>query len=239
MMIAAILLVIKLAAQSGTAMYSETMKLEIHLDGMDPGMEDMLPKERKVNKLLYFTPEATLFVNQEGSEDEEVSEEMAGGGTMVIKMEEPDERYYFDVKKQEVIEQRDFMSRMFLIESSADTLPWKLTGNRKEILGYSCMEAYYLKDSSRTVAWFAPAIPVSSGPGSYCGLPGLILEVNVNDGKRVIVCTSISMGEVADKLEKPKQGKKVSKEEFRAIVEEKTGQMNEGEGGVFMIKITR
>jgi len=236
---AACLLVIKMSAQSGTAIYSETMKLEIHLEGMDSGMEDMLPKERKVTKVLYFTPEATLFSNQDGSENEEVSEEMAGGGTMVIKMEEPDERYYFDLKNQAITEQRDFMSRMFLIETKAEPLPWKLTGNSKEILGYTCMEAFYVKDSSRTVAWFAPSIPISSGPGNFSGLPGLILEVNVNDGKRVILCNSITMGEVADKLEKPRQGKKVSKEEFRAIVEEKTGQMNEGEGGVFMIKITR
>ena len=36
-------------------------------------------------------------------------------------------------------------------------------------------------------AWFTPDIPVGQGPGSYWGLPGLILEVN--DGRTAILCS--------------------------------------------------
>jgi GLPGLI family protein len=239
LMIPAVFCMLAVMAQQGTVVYDETMKLEIHLEGESAAMQDLLPKERKVSRLLYFTPEATLMVNKTKAEDPEVAEEMAGGGTMVIKMEEPDEKTFFDIENQKVIEQRDFMSRMFLIESAVDSLPWKLTGNRREILGYPCLEAYYVKDSSKTVAWFTPSIPIPAGPGNFRGLPGLILEVNVNEGKRLITASSVTMQDVTSLIQKPRQGKKVTKEEFQAIVEEKTGEMNSEGGGVFMIKITQ
>jgi GLPGLI family protein len=231
--------VLSASAQKGTVVYNETMKLEIHLEGDAAGMQDMLPKERTSTKLLHFTQDASLYENARQNDDQEVSDQMQGGGNVVIKMEEPEEKTYFDIKNQKLTQQRDFMSRLFLIESAPDTLPWKLTGNRREILGYTCLEAAYTKDSSRTVAWFAPSIPVPTGPGSYRGLPGLILEVNVNDGKRVISASSVKDEDVASLIVRPKKGKKVSKEEFNKMVEEKTGQSKSEGGAVFMIKIDK
>lgn len=224
-------------AQSGTVVYNETMKLEIHLEGAGAEMENMFPKERTSAKLLHFSEDASLFVNGPKNEEQEVNEEMAGGGRMVIKIDEPDEQLYFDIKNQMVTEQRDFMSRMFLIEFQPDTTAWKLTGNRREILGYPCMEAFYVKDSVKTMAWFAPSIPVSTGPDKYHGLPGLILEVNVNDGKRLITAASVTPGDITALLVKPKKGKKVTREEFNKMVEEKTGENQEEGGDVIMIKI--
>jgi GLPGLI family protein len=239
MICCALSIILSASAQEGTVVYNETMKLEIHLDGDVAGMQDMLPKERKTTKLLHFTPDASIYLNSSKADEQEVNEEMAGGGTMVVKMEEPDEIRYFDIKNQKTIDQRDFMSRMFLIESNADTLPWKLTGNRRDILGFACMEASYTKDSSTTTAWFAPTIPVSTGPGNFRGLPGLILEVNVNQGKRVISAASVSMGDVTSLIVKPKKGKKISKDDFNKMVAEKTGDQKSEGGAVFMIKVTR
>ncbi len=227
------------SAQSGTVVYNETMKLEIHLEGMGSDMEQMLPKERKAVKMLHYSPDASIYLNGEKNEEQEVTEEMAGGGTMIIKMDEPDEQVYFDIKNQTVTEQRDFMSRMFLIESLIDSIPWKLTGSRREILGLTCMEAMFIKDTVKTVAWFTPDIPVSTGPGKYRGLPGLILEVNVNEGKRLITAASATPGDVSALLVSPKKGKKVTRAEFNRMVEEKSNE-NQGEGGAtFMIKISQ
>lgn len=235
MIISALICLAGLAsAQTGTVVYNETMKLEIHFEGMDPAMADMIPKERKSVKMLHYSPDASLYLNGKQSDDEAVTEEMAGGGTMVIQMQEPNEQLYLDLKNQKVIEQRDFMSRMFLIVSEADTLPWKLTGNRREILGTPCFEAVYQKDTVKTIAWFAPSIPVPAGPGRYNGLPGLILEVNVDEGKRILSAVSVTPGEVASLITRPSKGKKVTREEFEEIVKEKTGEM-QGEGGATMM----
>lgn len=239
MFCSALAMVSVVKAQSGKVIYNETRKLEIHLEGDASEMQNLLPKERTSSHALYYTPDASLYINLKQSDEQDVNEQMTGGGTVMIKMQEPEGQIYSDFKNQKTIEQREFMSRMFLIESAADSVAWKLTVNRKDIFGYPCMEAFYVKDSTKTVAWFTPSIPVSGGPSDFHGLPGLILEVNVNEGKRIISAATVSPGDVTSMIVKPKQGKKVTKDEFRKIVAEKTGD-NKSEGGAtFMIRIER
>lgn len=216
---------------SGTVKYEEKVKLDIHLDGDGAQFSNMLPKERKSNKILVFNPDAALYSNNKDAEEEEILSDEAGGAMVQIHMEEPDNKLYTDLKTRKQIEQREFMTRMFLIEGEMETSPWKLTGEEREILGFTCQEAVMEKDSVKTVAWFTPSIPVSAGPGSYNNLPGLVLEVNVKDGNRIISATSIeeNTGDIA-RLDKPKEGKKVTKEEFDKIVDEKMKEMGAERG---------
>ncbi|MFH0760929.1 MAG: GLPGLI family protein [Bacteroidota bacterium] len=217
---------------SGTVRYEEKVKLDIHLEGDGAQFSNMLPKERKSNKILVFNQDAALYTNNKDvAEEEDIMSDVEGGGMIQVHMEEPDNRLFTDLKTKKQIEQREFMTRMFLIEGEMETSPWKLTGNAREILGYTCQEAVLEKDSVKTVAWFTPSIPVSAGPGLYNNLPGLVLEVNVKDGDRIITATSVeeTTGDIA-RLEKPKEGKKVTKEEFNRIVEEKRKEMGIEEG---------
>ncbi|WP_397445298.1 GLPGLI family protein [Polaribacter sp. R77954] len=93
------------------------------------------------------------------------------------------------------------------------------------------------KDSTKTekkdeikllsvTAWYSPQIPVSSGPESYWGLPGLILELNA--GRTTMLCTEIVLNpEEAMEIKKPKKGKKVNREEYNEIVKVKTEELKE------------
>lgn len=75
-------------------------------------------------------------------------------------------------------------------------------------------------------AWFTPDIPVGQGPGSYWGLPGLILEVN--DGRTAILCSKIVLNpEEEIEIEEPKRGKEVSQAEYNKIMAEKIKEMSE------------
>jgi GLPGLI family protein len=235
----ALALVSAASAQTGTIIYNETRKIEIHLDGDASQMENLIPKERASSHLLYYSPDASLYKNNKHADEQDVSEEMAGGGTVMIKMQEPDELIYFDFKNQKTIDQREFMSRMFLIESVEDSVSWKLTGNQKTILGFPCMEAFYVKDSIKTVAWFTSAIAISGGPAHFHGLPGLILEVNSNNGMRIISAVSVTPGDISTLIIKPKQGKKMTQAEFMKMVEEKTGATKGNGNETIMIKIQR
>ena len=75
-------------------------------------------------------------------------------------------------------------------------------------------------------AWYAPQIPVSSGPDKYWGLPGLILELNA--GRTTMLCTEVSINsdEVLE-IEEPKKGKKVTRVEYTKIIKEKTAELKE------------
>ena len=73
-------------------------------------------------------------------------------------------------------------------------------------------------------AWYTPQIPVSAGPNTYYGLPGLILELNA--GRTTMLCTevTISSQEVLE-IEEPNKGKEVSREEYIKIVKVKTEEL--------------
>jgi len=225
---------------SGKIYYEEITKMEIKLEGESSQFADMLPKEQKSQQMLYFTPDASLYqLNNEKQEEETISTE-AEGTMVMVKMIQPNNKFYADLINKKTVEQRDFMSRIFLVENTIDAAGWKITGNQKPILGYPCQEAVQAKDSSTIVAWFAPSIPVSAGPGKYLGLPGLVLAVDIDNGRRTIIATSVEPGAVGkDLIVKPKGGKRVSPEEYDQIVAEKRKEMEQqyGSSGGVVIKI--
>ncbi|MEI6882954.1 MAG: GLPGLI family protein [Bacteroidota bacterium] len=227
---------------SGTINYEEKMKLEIKLEGESAQFSDMLPKERTANKTLFFSTEASLYKPTAEKPKADQVEQESAGAMIHVQLMTSDDQVYRDLKENKQIEQRDFMSRMFLIESELETSDWKLTGQQKTILGFPCQEAVRKADSSTIRAWFTPSIPVSTGPQSYGSLPGMILAVDVNDGSRLITATSVDLNP-PDKsaFKKPKEGKKVTREQFKKIVDEKMKEMG-AEGGTgqhVVIKIQR
>lgn len=216
----------------GQIIYETVRKFDLKIQGDAAQFQNMIPKERKGKKELLFTSEASIYqkVNQE--QEDEVMQESAGGANVMIKMTEPNEIIFCDLKNKTNFEQREFMSRTFLVEAKTDTVQWKLTGNQKAILEYSCMEAELVGAKKKTIAWFAPAIPVSTGPDGYVGLPGLILAMDIDNGKTTYTAQVVAFKEIdASLIAKPKEGKKVSKQEFRKIVDEKMKEMNGGKPG--------
>jgi len=223
----------------GTITYEQVVKFEIKLDGEAAQFMQNMPKERRSEKVLYFSPEASLYQNATKSTSaEEVS--MDEEGPVMIKMMEPENKFYTDLENGKQIEQREFMTRLFLIEKELENNKWKITGNQKTILDYPCQEAVLEKDDKKVYAWFAPSIPFSAGPLSYGNLPGMILELNMDDGNRIITATSINTeNDITDQIVKPKKGKKVTREEFEKIRDEKLKEagMDGGNGQQIVVKI--
>lgn len=88
------------------------------------------------------------------------------------------------------------------------------------------MDMIEIPEEIEITAWFTPQIPVSNGPGEYGGLPGLILELNFY--RTTLLCSKIIMNpKDAEKIDPPKNGKKVSREEYIKIVKEKTEELRE------------
>jgi GLPGLI family protein len=232
------------AIRSGKVIYEDIARIEIHLEGDAAQLAASLPKERKSMKSLLFNENASLYTNQktDGPADDQMTE--SGGMKIMIKMQEPDNKMYTDFSAKKQIEQREFMTRMFLIEKELGVSDWKLTGNEKTILGYSCQEATREpNDSTKIVAWFTPSIPIPAGPGEYLNLPGLVLAVDFDNGRRTLTAKSIEAITVDNKmLAKPKEGKKTTEAEFKKIVDEKMKEMGaegSGNGTRMMIRIEK
>ena len=77
------------------------------------------------------------------------------------------------------------------------------------------MKRQQVADTASIIAWFTSDIPVSAGPGTYQGqLPGLILEVEENNGQTVFKAIEVSPKLNASKIKEPKEGKKMTAAEF-------------------------
>ncbi len=227
-------------SKQGEVVYQETMKLNFKFEGMSEQMLERMPKERNSKKILYFNETASSYQASKEQDERMIPGARGhGGGGMHFMMSSPDNKVYIDFKKNQIIEQREFMTRIFLITGEPTPEGWKLTGNQKMIMDYPCQEATQITEQDTVVAWFAPSIPVSAGPGNYVNLPGLVLEVDINHGKRKIIAQNIDLKEIDKNLiVKPNKGKKVSREEFRKIVDEKTKEMGaeSGSGGTVIIR---
>lgn len=75
-------------------------------------------------------------------------------------------------------------------------------------------------------AWYTPEIPVSQGPVTYWGLPGLILEVS--DDRTTILCSKLVLNPKEKSEIKPySKGTRVTREEYAEIFRKKTLQLQE------------
>lgn len=88
------------------------------------------------------------------------------------------------------------------------------------------MDMVEIPEEIEITAWYTPQIPISNGPGEYGGLPGLIMELNFY--RTTLLCSKIVMNpKNPEKIERPKKGKEVSREEYMKIVKEKTDELRE------------
>jgi len=66
----------------------------------------------------------------------------------------------------------------FLVKDSLRKIDWKITSEVRNIAGYNCRRANaIIMDSVYVVAFYTDEIPVSGGPESFTGLPGMILGI--------------------------------------------------------------
>ena len=243
-----------ISAQSDTTGiidYNELVTFEINLEGVDSAQAAMMamfmPKEQTFYKQLLFETTQTIFIQNDSitkaENDARMKKMRMEGGPMIhIQSEGDNGQLYVDLTKNTTLQKQVFMNREFLIEEKIISPKWKITGNQKTILNYTCIEATTTIDSSLVTAWFTPQIKNAIGPNGLNGLPGAILEVTMNNGTLKYVATKITLKPLDKKaILKPKDGKKVTKEEFEKIVAEKEKEMEEvygkGDGNNIMIKM--
>ncbi|HCC72039.1 MAG TPA: hypothetical protein DEQ09_12950 [Bacteroidales bacterium] len=231
---------------TGSVIYEETTRLDIKIDGEMATMIKDLPKEKKSEKILWFSPHASLY-DKYIKEDESAANSgyWVSENNMKIVISEPVNTVFVDLKKKKMIEQKEFMTRMFLITGDLPEKEWKITGHQEMILDHQCIEATHTDTSGMvTCVWFTPSIDIPAGPGEYCNLPGLVMKVDIDNGKRIFEARKISFDNPGqDVFKKPGKGKKVSREEFDTIVAEKLKEMGVEKGnaksGTVVIKIRK
>lgn len=264
---------------SGQAFYQS--KTTVDMDSWGNGrMSEEMKKQIAERMKSYLEKTFVLTFNEnESMYKEEEKLEAPGGGMrgmgMWMSSYSPGVQYK-NIADNQILEEREFFGKQFLINDTITNLDWEITKESKTIGQYLVIKAVGMKpvdpndfsmarrrnrdnekkeeakDSTATAsadsdpmsqieipkevmvtAWFTPQVPVRTGPGEYGGLPGLILEMNVD--RTTILCSKIVMNpKEAESIEAPSKGDKVTREEYNLIVKEKTDEMREnwrGRGG--------
>lgn len=219
-----LLLPLAAAAQEGHAVYQVTTRIDIELPPEMARLRDQMPSERTAQKSLYFDGTATLTRELPREDEDQTIED--GGNRIVFRSRVSPDVLHVDYDAWATTEQKDFLGRTFLIDGEPREWAWRLTDERSEFLGYLCQKAVAERDSTTIEAWFTPEIPVSVGPEHYHGLPGLILVLTEDDGRRTFTAESVELAPLADgALTPPADGRRVTREEYDRIVEEKMAEM--------------
>jgi len=112
---------------------------------------------------------------------------------------------YRDRENGETCDVLTLLNKDYVIKDSITCQNWKIKNDMKEVAGRICMNASYFDSikEKEVMAWFALDLPVSIGPDMYCGLPGIILEVNEANGAVVYTATNLLLFDEKVEIAKP------------------------------------
>ena len=129
---------------------------------------------------------------------------------------------YRNYEKEKKIEIIEMMGKTYVLEDSLRAPSWKILNQIKDVAGYICMKAVS-EDTvkhQKITAWFTGDIPVPAGPERFYGLPGLIMELEINDGDVLITASKVELKKVETKdLTLPKlKGKKIKDADYDNLI---------------------
>lgn len=215
-------------AQQGKIVYEQ--RTDVWRKIKDESTRSMIPQYNTTRFELDFTREESLFRHLPDEEDIRDKAGDDGDRRFVRVNMGGNDVIYHNYTTQQSIEQRELGPRKYLIADSLQHQDWKLDGETKMVKGSTCVKAL-TKDSqgSAVIAWYTEDLPASAGPGPFGGLPGLILELNINDGEIVYTAQEISTGaDGKDLVKAPSEGKHISRKDFKKMMEEQMGPAGQG-----------
>lgn len=224
--------------KEGRVVYERTFQLPTRIFGANAEMAAQLPRSRTDQYELLFGNNQSLWqylpdANSEG--DANTFSSSGGGNTMVFRFGGANDVSYTNFERGTRVDQREIADKNYVVTDSIRKLNWKLTNETKTILNYTVRKAIserigtrmqmtmengemkreQVPDTTSIVAWFTTDIPVAAGPGTYQGqLPGLILELDENNGRTVFKAVEASSRVSLNKIKEPKDGKKITAAEF-------------------------
>ena len=184
-----------------------------------------------------------------------------GGGGMRMNFRMPTANTYTDIVKQTQYEERAFFEKEFLIVDSLKQYKWKLSEETKTIAKQLCKKATTMitapqirmrigvgrggenntdtaaantpraPKETELVVWYAENIPVSFGPDNYSGLPGVIMEIDQDNGATVTTAVEVSAKYPKKELVAPTKGEKMNRAQFQENMQKLMQNMQRGGGG--------
>lgn len=236
----------------GIATYKSQRKVDIKLDStqvnseMHQRMMAMMKKQFEKTYNLTFNKEESVF-----KEEERLEAPQPQGMMMVLVETGGSDVMYKNTKEKRYTNQNESFSKLFLIQDKLEDINWELGAETKNIGDYTCYKATFKREVEvrqsgisingdkdldketkpvmkeiTVTAWYAPEIPVNTGPAEYHGLPGLILEIN--DGTTTMMCSKVVLNPMKSiSIAEPTKGKKITQKKYDVMMEKKMKEIQE------------
>jgi len=180
-------------------------------DRMAQTWKNWAENDKGIKMKLLFSPTESLYTYNSDEPDE--------GG---YSWRKTDLFFYRDFEKERKTDVIEMIGKTYIVDDSLHTPVWKIGNQIKEVAGYICMSAE-TQDTIRNykvTAWFAQNIPVPAGPERLNGLPGLILELDINDGDVLIEAVNVAFKPLTPTdLKLPKlKGKKLDDAAYDTVI---------------------
>jgi GLPGLI family protein len=267
LMIALISISTSAIAQMKEGKISYERKINMHRNLPDPQMKSMVPEFRTDKFELIFNEAVSLFrsVVDDEAPDPFANAGGGGGGGMRMNFRMPTANTYTDLAKQTQYEERAFFEKEFLIIDSLKQYKWKLSEETKTIAKQLCKKATTMISApqirmrvsmggggnntdttantprapkeTELVVWYAENIPVSFGPDNYSGLPGVIMEIDQENGATVTTAVEVSAKYPKKELVAPTKGDKMNRAQFQENMQKLMQDMQRGGGGMGGMRI--
>lgn len=219
--------------KQGSVTYERTAQMRINIADNNSGEQSQV--QTRTDKFeLSFGNNQSLWKQ---AEKEDVESPVENGG-MQIRMivAGSDDVLFTNLATSKTTELRVVFDKKFIVDDSIRPLKWKITDETRTILNHNCrkatattintrmmmsidngvMERKEVQDTAAITAWFTNDIPVSVGPGEYQGqLPGLILAIDINNGRQVYKAIEIFEKVDLNSIKEPIGKKHYSSQEFR------------------------
>jgi GLPGLI family protein len=208
---------------SGIVVFERKENMHKQLNGTSAWqdeLKDKMPKYRTDEFTLSFNAQQSLYkLTKEESNAFANWWRVAASNTV-----------YKDLQQQKAISIKDIYDEKYVIEDSIPAYRWRYYGDYRKIAGYNCRKAAtIINDSLYVIAFYTDQIPVSTGPESFGGLPGLILGIVVPKLNITCFATQIqpkSLQPEAFNFKKPKS-KTISMQQFITSVLDATKKWGE------------
>lgn len=224
--------------KEGRAVYERKVNMHRRLE--DESMKSMVPEFNVTKAELLFSSDESLWRNVKEEEDiRDQAGEDRDRPVIRMRFGGGDDQSYKNYATQQMIQQREMGPKKYIIEDSFPRQSWKLEADTQRIRGYLCKKAATTtKTGDAVIAWYTEDIQSPSGPEMYGGLPGLILQLNINDAEMVFTALEVDTRGLDKGLVKaPTEGKKITRTAFQKMMEEQFGPS--GPGGRQVIRIIR
>lgn len=174
------------------------------------------PQFKLLKSTLHFSGDKTLFTpiadTESGSRNYFSNDPIVNQNNVI----------YSDLASGLFTAQKKVYEETFLQKDSIRRINWKLTTEMRTIAGYECRRANaIILDSIYVVAFYTDKIPVSGGPESFSGLPGMILGVALPHENITWFAKSVADKPVpAAELKAPLKGKPADYKSLRKIIDD-------------------